>query len=497
MRPSSRINVHPSDRGVQELSAHSFDVIFIGSGWAARIAAARLVKAGLQALIIEKELVGGECPFWACVPSKVLLRPGEALKAVWSVGGAKEAVKTPVVDVASTFQRRDAIVHKWHDVELLVPMVEDSGVHICRGMGSLCGERNVSITDGSGHSVEIEARLAVVCATGSEPIVPRIPGIEHIKYWTPRDATSSNFVPKQLIILGAGAVGVEMATAYASFGSKVTLLSASPEILPMVDEEAGEIVRASLQDSGVTIKTGCRVTALEAGADDTVVAVLENSERIEAINILIAAGRQGVVQGIGIELFQDEPLGRYISVDEHLTVKSTRLPGNWLYAVGDVNGRSLSTQSSKYHGRIVADVILARSKGAEPTGGGLTAYTALNDEIASPRVIFTSPAISSVGFTRKSAAAASKSVREITAPFVTLGGIISRDKAEAGWAQWLVDDDDRLVGATFVGHGAADVLHASTVAIMGGLRLKQLAHAVPSFLTSSEVYLNLIDAAGL
>ena len=235
MPTTESINLHPNTNPLSALKSHVYDVICLGSGWASRVVASRCVAAGLSALVIERELVGGDCPFWACVPSKALLRPAEALEGAAKVGGARERLEKGGVgvgvDVSAVFARRDAFTSRWDDGDHLVPMVESSGADLVRGNGKIAGEKRVIVENG-GKSVQLEARHAVVIGTGSEPVFPEIPGLVEAMPWGPREATSSSIVPEHLIIMGGGVVGCEMATAYSSFGAKVTIVHQAAEILP-------------------------------------------------------------------------------------------------------------------------------------------------------------------------------------------------------------------------------------------------------------------------
>lgn len=260
MRPSEAVNLHPSTHHPSTLPFRSFDVIFIGSGWAPRIATPRLVREGISCLIIESELVGGECPFWACAPSKALLRPQEALSSTASVGGARERLQFDHgVEVPSTFRRRDGFTGAWDDLGHFVPAIESAGGHVTRGHAKILAPKKVEVTPHVGDPVELEANLAVVIATGSEAVMPDIPGLLEANPWTPRDATSSKFVPEHLIVMGGGAVGAEMATAYLSFGAKITLVHSSPEILPAIDAPAGKLVREALEKSGAVVRVRTRI----------------------------------------------------------------------------------------------------------------------------------------------------------------------------------------------------------------------------------------------
>lgn len=493
MPPYPSINLHPSTHPISSLKTHTFDVICIGSGWAGRVAAARVVKAGLTALIIEQELVGGDCPFWACVPSKAILRPNEALEAARAVTGVGEKVAEGGVVVESVWKRRDTFTARFDDSKNLVPLVEKSGASLVRGKGKIVGVKKVSVTALDGSEVVLEARVAVAVCTGSESIIPD--ALKAANPWTPREATSSSTVPDHLVIVGAGAVGTEMATAYNSFGAKVTLIS-SNEILPKIDEEGAQIVRESLTARGVDVLVSTKVIAATREADNRVKVTLSNGTTFTADEILAAAGRRAQTANIGLELFDLKADSTFLPVDESLRV--TSVPGKWLYAGGDVNGRATLTHSSKYHGRIIANAICADIYNSATSNAEWSSVTATADRLATPAVIFTDPAVASVGLTRKAAQAAGITFKEINAPVVTLGASLHAEGYASGWAQWIVDQQsNKLLGATFVGKEVADLLHASTVAVVGGLTLEQLSHAIPSFPTMSEVYLNLLDAAGL
>jgi pyruvate/2-oxoglutarate dehydrogenase complex dihydrolipoamide dehydrogenase (E3) component len=502
MPSTSTINLHPSSHLPSSLKSRTYDVISLGSGWAGRVIAARCVAAGLSAIVVERELVGGDCPFWACVPSKALLRPAEALQAARMVGGAKERLVSEdiTVDVDAVLRRRDGLTSRWDDTNLLVPMVERSGTTLVRGVGKITGIKKVSIENG-GEIVELEARHAVAVCTGSEATIPDVPGLLEAKPWGPREATSSSIVPERLIIMGGGVVGCEMATAYSSFGANVTIVNASQEILPKVDPEAGKLVRESLTRRGVTVLLSTSIVSVQRSVPGgTVTVLLSNGETLTGSEILVATGRGVITHDVGLESIGLKSIAdsrQPLPVDESLCV--TGVPGNWLYAAGDINGRAMLTHTSKYQGRIAANAIIARVKGnfpQFPTKFG--AFSATADKVAVPQVIFTSPTVASVGLTRTSSQREGRKIREVTAPAATLGARLHADGYSDGWAQWILDaETEVLLGATIVGQDAADLIHASTVAIVGGMNIQQLVHAIPCFPTMSEVYLNLIDAAGL
>jgi pyruvate/2-oxoglutarate dehydrogenase complex dihydrolipoamide dehydrogenase (E3) component len=343
------INLHPTDHLPSSLKTKTFDVICIGSGWAGRVAAARVVKAGLTAVIVENELVGGDCPFWACVPSKALLRPEVAFDDAKAVSGVRERVDASKgLDVQGVFARRDMYTAGWDDSKVLIPLVESSGTVIVRGTGTVVGKKKVVVKSHDGEQVELEAKHAVIVCTGSEAIVPNIPGLAETDPWGPRQATSSNTVPEHLIIFGAGAVGCEMAVIYASLGSKISIVCTSDEILPKFDPEAGELVRKNMEKFGLMIHTSVKPLLASKDSTGKVKVSLSDGTSITGTQILLAAGRTPKTTGVGLENFGIPTDGTPVDVDESLRVKS--IPEDWLYAAGDINGRAPLTHFCKYEG---------------------------------------------------------------------------------------------------------------------------------------------------
>ena len=503
MASSANNNAKGTLFSVSSLQTNVYDVICIGSGWAARSLAARAVKAGLTALVIDKDLIGGDCPFWACVPSKALLRPSEALDAANTVGGAKERITRETVDVQAVFRRRDTFTGGWDDEKLLVPITLETGADILRATGKIVGEKKVAVKSQDGHNAELTAHRAVAVCTGSVPTIPDIPGLKEAKPWTPREATSSSKVPTHLVIIGAGAVGCEMATAYSSLGSKVTVVNPSAEILSNLDHKAGRIVRNALEARGVEFLLQTSITQVQRNEDTSIILSTSSGASITASELLIAAGRKACTQDSGLDAFALPIDGTPLRVDESLCVKlPAGTTNNWLYAVGDINGRAPLTHMCKYQGRIAANAIIRFAKmgqqdvPSEPTLWDSVSATA--DHLALPRVIFTQPAVASVGLTRAAAEKQGRAIHTIEAPARTVGASLHTDTFGEGWAQWIVEaETNKLLGMTVVGQEVTELIHAATVAIVGGMRLEQLAHAVPPFPTMSEVYLNLAEAAGL
>jgi dihydrolipoamide dehydrogenase len=375
-------------------------------------------------------------------------------------------------------------------------MVEQSGAQLVRGKGVIVGTRKVMVASEDGESVELQARHAVAICTGSEVIFPDVPGLKEAKPWTPREATSTSILPEHLIIIGAGAVGCEMATAYSSFGARVTVVTSTKEILPRFDAKAGKMVRESLTSRGAVFHLSTKVSSVNRTSGGHVQVILGNGEVVLGDELLVAAGRRPRTRDVGLDTLGLPTDGTPIAVDESLCVDS--IPGRWLYAVGDVNGRATLTHMCKYQGRIAGDTIVARAKGLIGEGQKSAAwdkFSATADRYAVPQVVFTDPIVASVGFTISAAEKAGYSVREVSVPITTVGYLLHRD-GQSGWAQWTVDaTSNKLLGATLVGRDVEDLLHASTVAIVAGITLDQLAHAVPCFPTMTEVYLNLADAA--
>jgi pyruvate/2-oxoglutarate dehydrogenase complex dihydrolipoamide dehydrogenase (E3) component len=446
-----------------------FDVIVVGAGPAGEVVAGRLGDGGLAVALVERELVGGECSFWACMPSKALLRPGELRDEIPRVPGVPGAGEP--LDADAVLRRRDEVVHDWDDSGHL-PWLEERGVAVVRGEGRLEGERQVRVGDEL-----LEARRAVVLATGSGAAIPDLEGLAEARPWTNREATEAHAVPGRLLILGGGVVGVELAQAWRTLGSRVTLVEALPRLLAREEEFASELVAASLRDRGVDVRVGA--PAERVRRDGSVTLTLEGGAELEGDEILVAVGRTPHVEGLGLEAVGVEE----IEVDDCLRVGGR----DWLYAIGDVNERVLLTHMGKHQGRVVADAILGREGTTSATGPG-----------GPPRVVFTDPQVAAVGHTLASAREAGLPVDCVDhAPGGVAGGSFYGRGADSR-ARLVVDTErEVLVGATFVGFEVAEFLHAATIAVSAEVPLRRLWHAIPAFPTRSEVWLRLLEGYGL
>jgi pyruvate/2-oxoglutarate dehydrogenase complex dihydrolipoamide dehydrogenase (E3) component len=447
----------------------SFDVVVLGAGPAGEVAAGRLGEAGLAVAVVEAHLVGGECSYYACMPSKALLRPGDLLAETARVPG----LRAGGLDVPAVLERRDEVIHDLDDSGQL-PWLAERGVELVRGHGRIEGERRVAV----GEDVLVGAK-GVIVATGSGPVLPPIPGLAESQPWGNREATTAGVPPESLVILGGGVVGVELAQAWTSLGTKVTLLEGAPRVIVREEPFASDEVAAALREAGVDVRTKSRAVA--AARDGDVTVTLEDGSTASGAELLVAVGRKPSTEGIGLETIGLEP-GKPVEVGSNL--RSPR--HDWLYAIGDANGRALLTHMGKYQGRLAADVILGRDA------------RIVSDGPLSPRVIFTSPQVAAVGHTLASAESSGLVVTAVDVETGSTAGGSFVGRGAPGTSRIVVDDTRRvIVGATFTGVEVAEWLHAASIAIVGEVPLETLAHAVPCFPTRSEVWLKLLEAFGL
>ncbi len=458
----------------------SYDVIVIGAGPAGENAADYARQHGLNVAIVESDLVGGECSYWGCMPSKALLRPTEALAAVSRVPAAAPAV-TGEVDVDAVLRSRDAFTSSWED-DGQAQWLDAVEVDLLRGHGRLAGEHLVEVTGAHGEVTRYEATRGVVVAVGSRAAVPPIPGLAEVATWDNRDVTAVKDIPERLLVLGGGVIGVEMAQAVRRLGaSEVTIIEALDGLLANEEPFVSDELVAALEADGITVALGARAEQVERqGTDGPVTVTLAGGHELVGDELLVAVGRLAPTDDLGLDTVGVEAgRGGFIEVDDHL-----RVPGHdWLYVVGDTNGRALLTHQGKYQARLVGDAL-----------AGVVVDPAWADHAAVPRVVFTDPQVAAVGLTARTAAEAGHDV--LTTSFDvghTAGGAL-HGTGTSGTAQLVIDRQQRtIIGATFVGPGVGELLHAATIAVVSEVTIDRLWHAVPSFPTMSEVWLRLLE----
>ena len=461
-----------------------FDVVVVGAGPAGETLAGRCADGGLTVALVERELVGGECSYWGCVPSKTLIRPGDVLAAVRRVPGAAEAV-TGRLDVAAALAQRDYMTSSWDDAGQL-PWLEERHIELVRGAGRLDGPHRVAVRSAGDVVRHLAARRAVVLATGTTSALPPVPGLPDVGAWDNRDATAVKNIPRRLLVLGGGAVGVEMAQAFRRLGSdEVTVVEVAPRLLAREEPFAGREVAQALVAEGVTVLVGVTVDEVRRdGPDGPVTMRVHGHEDVHADEILVAAGRRVLTTELGLDTVGLTP-GRVVDVDDRL--RAIGAHGSWLYAVGDCNGLAPLTHMGKYQARIAADVILGHEDARDRVSRDVV-----------PRVTFTDPQVCAVGLTEAEARERGLDVRVVTYGTGDVAGAYTSGNGVHGTSQLVVDQTRRVVvGATFTGPGVQELLHAATVAVAAEVPLDTLWHAVPSFPTVSEVWLRLLEQYGL
>ena len=471
---------------------NEFDVIVIGAGPVGQTLAARARAAGLSVAVVERELVGGECSYWGCVPSKALLRPVLAVSDARRVDGARAAVSGSI-NAAGVFGRRNRYVTDWDDSGQADAYVRGIGAELVRGHGRLSGPRRVAVTTAEREVVELTARHAVAICIGSHAALPAIPGIAEARPWTNREGTDSSAVPGRFAVVGGGGVAVELATAWHGLGSSVTLLARRSGLLPRMEPFVGDLVGRGLGEAGVDVRVGVEVATLRRpGGAGPVTLVLDDGDELEVDEVLFATGRRPLTDDIGLDSVGLTP-GNWLDVDDSCRVRG--IEEGWLYAAGDANHRALLTHEGKYQARIAGAAIGARAMGTAIDDRPWGAHATTADHHAVPQVFFTDPEAAAVGITAEQAEQAGHRIQVVDVEIgeVVMGAKLYAD-GYAGRARMVVDlDRGCLLGVTFVGPGVSELLHSATIAVAAQVPIDRLWHSVPCFPTISEVWLRLLE----
>jgi dihydrolipoamide dehydrogenase len=459
-----------------------FDVIVIGAGPPGENAADYAHKGGLSAALIESELVGGECSYWACIPSKALLRPVDLTAAAKAMPGVPIGDR---VDAEKVFARRDSFTGNLDDTGQ-VKWADGAGLTVIRGHARLAGERTVEVEQPDGTKRTLTAEHAVVLAVGTSAAVPPIPGLREAKPWTSREVTNMTSVPNRIVVIGGGVVGCEATTWLSGLGATVTLAARDDRLLVRNEPFAGELLADQFRKDGVDVRLGADISEVRRKGDTVTVVI--DGEAVQADEVLMAAGRTPRSQDVGLETVGLDP-GSYVETDDTMTV--TAVEGGWLYAIGDITRRALLTHMGKYQARVCGDVIAARATNAPVDAAR---FRATSDHGAVPQVTFTDPQVASVGLSEAEARDAGHDVATVEYEIGNVSGASLLRDHYVGRAKLVVDPaSETLLGATFVGPEVGEMLHGATIALVGKVPLETLWHAVPSFPTMSEIWLRLLE----